>query len=148
MTGVRALRRHGAALMSCMLLLALAWCAPARAQDPRTTVVQGAAREWLVAADRLDAKKTWDTAGTKFKQAITLDGWAEALRAAREPLGNADQRALVSTRFDTQFAGAPPGDYALVQYRTAFAKKSEGHETLTMEREADGAWRVIGYFIR
>lgn len=132
----------------CAGLALLAWLAPAAAQDPRTTEVQGVARAWLRHADRLDGAATWAAAGAKFKAAITPARWTEALRAARSPWGAVEQRALTSTRFDTAFAGAPPGDYALVQFRTAYAKKSEGHETVTLEREPDGTWRVIGYFIR
>jgi hypothetical protein len=32
-------------------------------------------------------------------------------------------------------------------FRTSFAKHTEGQETLTLEREPDGVWRVIGYSI-
>jgi hypothetical protein len=42
----------------------------------------------------------------------------------------------------------PEGDYALVGYVTNFAKRPEGHETVTLEHEADGTWRVVGYFVR
>ena len=40
------------------------------------------------------------------------------------------------------------GDYAVIVFRTAFEKKVSVAETLTMEREPDGKWRVIGYSIR
>ena len=36
----------------------------------------------------------------------------------------------------------------MFRYRTAFAKKTESVELLTLEYEADGVWRVIGYEIR
>jgi hypothetical protein len=130
------------------LVLALAWGACAQAQDARTTVVQNAARQWLAAADKLDGATTWKTAGSKFKQAITMERWTASLRAAREPWGAVQQRASISTRFETQFEGVPPGEYALVRYRTAYEKNSGGHETVTLEREPDGVWRVIGYFVR
>ena len=40
------------------------------------------------------------------------------------------------------------GEYALIIYATSFANKAEGHETLTLERESNGKWRSVGYFIR
>jgi hypothetical protein len=36
---------------------------------------------------------------------------------------------------------------ALAQFRTTFAKKTDTRETVTLEHEADGAWRVVGYVI-
>ena len=36
----------------------------------------------------------------------------------------------------------------IVVFRTEFAKRSTGIESLTMEREADGKWRVVGYLMR
>jgi Protein of unknown function (DUF4019) len=57
--------------------------------------------------------------------------------------------ALLSTTFKTNFAGAAAeGDYALLLYRTSFANRTDARETVTLEREPDGTWRVIGYFIR
>ena len=74
--------------------------------------------------------------------------WTKALHTYREPFGKVVQRAIVSTSFRTEIPGAPDGNYALLQFRTAFDKKSEGHESVTLELEPDGKWRVIGYFIR
>jgi hypothetical protein len=44
--------------------------------------------------------------------------------------------------------GAPEGEYALIVYRTAYGNRVDTRETVTLERETDGTWRVIGYFIR
>lgn len=135
--------RLGAALLALLLVPARAF-----AQDARESVVQAAAREWLQKTDRLDGQASFDSAGAKFKAAISVAQWTEALKKARGPFGKTLQRASVSTAFSRQFQGVPDGDYALLVYRTAFEKKSEGHESVTLEREADGQWRVIGYFIR
>ena len=64
------------------------------------------------------------------------------------PLGAVLDRATVKTSFQTNFPGVPEGEYALVSYRTRFANTLQGHETVTLEREADGNWRVLGYFVR
>jgi hypothetical protein len=58
------------------------------------------------------------------------------------------QRTVVRTTFEKSFPGLPAGDYALLLYRTAFAKQVDSEESVTLEREADGAWRVVGYVIR
>jgi hypothetical protein len=42
----------------------------------------------------------------------------------------------------------PDGEYAQIVFRTIFASKPDGSEQVSLEREADGQWRVIGYFPR
>jgi hypothetical protein len=121
----------------------------ALAQDPRTTAVQQAARAFLALTDRDDGMASWQLAGKQFQNAITDVRWTEALHGVRVPLGSVVERALLSTKFTTNFAGAAAeGDYALLLFRTSFDNRTDARETVTLERESDGAWRVIGYFIR
>lgn len=42
----------------------------------------------------------------------------------------------------------PEGKYVVVQFDTVFEKKAGAVETAAMMLDADGAWRVSGYFIR
>jgi len=120
----------------------------ARAQDPRAADVQRAAREWLALTDRFDSIGSRDAAGKRFREATTADDWSLALRRERSPLGSVEQRTLLQTRFDRSFPGFADGDYALVLFRSAFAKRQDVRESVTLEREADGRWRVIGYALR
>jgi hypothetical protein len=134
------------------LLVALAGCAaialPARAQDARSAEAQKAARDWLVLSDRLDGPASRVAAGRKFQAAITVERWTAALTQVRGSVGALVQRAIVSTRFVPTFPGAPDGDYAIVEFRAAFEAKADALETLSLEREVDGVWRVIGYYIQ
>ena len=120
----------------------------ARAQDPRTSMVQEAARAWLAETDREGGAASWKLAGKQFQSAIPVERWTESLNQVRKPVGAVIERAAISTRFLKSFPGAPDGAYAMVVYRTSFAKKTEAQETVTLERESDGVWRVIGYFIK
>jgi hypothetical protein len=122
--------------------------AAALAQDPRASAVQTAARDWLALVDRSDTQASWDAAGKKFQAALPAAGWAAALAKARAPLGAIKGRTISKTDFRTKFQDYPEGDYALIIYTTSFANKTAGQETVTLERESDGKWRVIGYFIR
>ncbi len=140
----RGRRRALAVLSTC----ALAAMRLAVAQDPRVSDAQRAARDWLALSDAGDPLSTWKTAGAKFQAAMPPAEWGNAISKVRTPLGALVQRTLASTQTTNQFAGQPPGDYALLVYRTAFANKTDASETVTMEREADGQWRVIGYSIR
>lgn len=141
------IRRRGLlAVLFCISVVAAV--GSARAQDPRGSMAQNEARNWLVLTDRGDSVASWRAAGKKFQSAITDDRWGESLRQVRPPLGALTDRTLLSTQFTTRFPGTPEGDYALLVFRSSFAKKTDAQETVTLEREADGAWRVIGYFIR
>jgi hypothetical protein len=136
------------------LLVVLACCLSATgsgsalAQDPRATAAQKEARSWLALTDRGDALASWSATGKQFQNAISADKWADSLKQVRPPLGALVERTLLSTQFTTSFQGAPDGDYVLLVFRSSFAKKIDSRETVTLEHEADGAWRVIGYFIR
>ena len=136
------------------LLVVLACCLSATgigsalAQDPRATAAQKQARNWLELTDRGDALASWSAAGKKFQNAISADKWADSLNQVRPPLGALLERTMLSTELTTSFPGAPDGDYVLLVFRSSFAKKIDSRESVTLEREADGAWRVIGYFIR
>ena len=83
-----------------------------------STDLAGAAAAWLALVDRGDADASWQAAGASFRAAATASDWAGKLQAARAPLGPLTSRML-----------------AVV-------------ETLTLVREDDGQWRVVGYFIR
>ena len=120
----------------------------ARAQDPRAADVQRAAREWLAMTDRFDSIGSREAAGKRFKEAMTADEWSLALRRERSPLGTQEQRTLLQTLFEKSFGGLPEGEYALVSFRSAYSSRPEVRETVTLERETDGRWRVIGYFLR
>jgi hypothetical protein len=120
----------------------------AQAQDPRASEVQAAARTWLALVDRGDLAASWKAGGKKFQEAMAADTWADAMREAREPLGPVVSRAVISTRFQQNLPNGPDGDYSLVVYESSFEKRGAGRESVTLERESDGVWRVIGYFIR
>jgi hypothetical protein len=141
-------RRALARLLAALVVVAAAMPTPVLAQDPQSTFVQKVARDWLALIDGESVLDSWGAAGSKFKQAITPARWGESLQEVRAPFGALEQRTMLATSFSKTLPGAPDGDYALVQFRTTFAKKTAARETVTLERETDGAWRVIGYFIR
>ncbi|MDQ2963790.1 MAG: DUF4019 domain-containing protein [Pseudomonadota bacterium] len=135
------------------LLFALIWLAwlvagSAVAQDPKATAAQATARDWLALADRSDAQASWNTAGKKFQAAMPLRAWTDALAKARTPLGPVKSRTISNTDFRKKFQNFAEGDYALIVYATSFTNKARAQESLTLEHEPDGKWRVVGYFIR
>jgi hypothetical protein len=122
----------------------------ATAQDPRAAVPQRAARDWLALVDKLDFAASFAAAGDKFRAPITQEEWADALAKARSPLGAVVQRTIAETTFDRASTpdGGPELDIVVILFRTAFANRTGGSESVTLALDPDGAWRVIGYFIR
>lgn len=143
MTAAIGRRAALAAIAGCCILLAPL----AHAQDPRAAVVQDAAREWLAIVDRFDVDASFQAAGDKFREALKADGWAAAMKTVRQPLGAVVQRTAAQTQFVNQLPGHPPGEYALIAFRTSFEKQAVARELVTLE--VDGyRWRVVGYTIQ
>jgi hypothetical protein len=138
----------GVAMRLCAALCLMCFAASAFGQDPRAIAVQAAARSWLALVDRGDAQGAWKAAGKKFQTTLSADAWAAELNRAQDQMGKAVQRTVGPARFQSSFSGLPDGDYAQILFRTSFAKRPNGSEQLTLEREADGLWRVVGYFPR
>ena len=107
-----------------------------------------AAREWLALADASDGAGSWAASASLFRGAVTADDWSRARDAARRPLGQVLERRLRQARAETELPGAPDGEYIVLEYDTRFERKRAAVETVTPMRDADGRWRVSGYFIR
>lgn len=107
-----------------------------------------AAKTWLQKLDDGDYRGTWDTAAASFRKAITRDKWDADVGAVRKAVGALQVRNNRGARFTRSLPGAPDGDYVLIQNDTRFQHKAAAIETVTMAREADGVWRLAGYFVR
>lgn len=131
-------------------VLSLAVCVqPAAAQESATATqaATAAAEAWLALADAGDYAASWAEGAQAFRGAVTQPQWNDALRSVRAPLGAVKSRKLVSAQYTRRLPGAPDGEYVVIQYQTTFATR-EGIETVTPMREADGSWKVSGYYIK
>ena len=106
------------------------------------------AKAWLKLVDAADATGSWEAAGEAFRAAVTPDLWSAQLKAARGPIDPVTSRSLAVEQQFTELPGAPLGRYVVQQYHSVYGEVNAVVETLTLEQEADGAWRVVGYFIR
>lgn len=116
--------------------------------SPNNEAVDAPAAAWLAQVDAGDARASWEAAGAAFRDAVTPEVWGERLRDARGPLGALTSRTLaVEQRLDG-LPAAPAGEYVVRQYHSVYGAVKAVVETLTLLRENDGVWRVVGYFIR
>jgi hypothetical protein len=109
---------------------------------------QQAAEAWLADVDAQRYPESWMGAAALFRGAIDQAGWVKSVGAVRGPLGPLKSRALKSAHYAKTLPGAPDGEYVVLKYDTVFDKKEHAVETVTPMKDADGLWRVSGYFIR
>jgi hypothetical protein len=127
---------------------ALAAKLPAAAQDPRLTQAQAAGMQWLAQVDAGDVDGTYAAAARRFQSALTPEQWTAAVAGTRAQFGTMVRRTLANARSTDDIPGKPEGEFAMFLFRTEFTKRDVTMETLTLEHEADGKWRVVGYSLR
>jgi hypothetical protein len=107
-----------------------------------------AARSWLALLDAGNYAESWSAASTLFRQRVPQSQWQSAASNARGPLGALKSRRRQSATFESTLPGAPDGEYVVVQFASFFENKTSAIETVTPRKDADGNWRVSGYYIR
>ncbi len=138
-----------AKLPALALAVCLAWAgAPAAADEASEAAAVAVSRSWLALIDGGGYGEGWDRAAALIKGAVSKAEFARALDGVRRPLGALISRRLLSKQAATSLPGAPDGTYVVIQYETVFENKRAAVEIITPMLEADGAWRVAGYFIR
>jgi len=121
---------------------------PALAQDPQQSVARAATLSWLELADAGNGPGSYGAAAKRFRDAMSEEQWTAALRRARERFGPMKRRTFLVVRPPEPTNDTPTGEFLVVMFRTEFGLRDSATETLTLEREADGKWRVVGYLIR
>lgn len=142
------------------LPLALAFAPASRAQTPPAAPAQGeqpsvrddreaveAGGKWLALIDAGKAGAAWDDAAGQLKRAVPRAKFVAAMRDQRKPLGKLAARTPVRFGRSHEMPGAPPGDYAIVEYEAKFARGKLA-EVLVWTLEDGDIWRVAGYEYR
>jgi len=108
---------------------------------------QESAEAWLDLIDE-ERYESWDEAASLVKDAVTKENWGRSIGGARNPMGSVVSRNVKSRTYAESLPGAPDGKYVVIQYDTVFANKKSAVETITPMMDADGEWRVSGYYIK
>ena len=133
-----------------LVVITLVFATLALAQDntDKIKAAEAAAESWLKFVDSGDYSQSWIEASSLFKSHVTEKEWEQKVAAARGPLGALFSRNLKSAHYETEIAGAPDGQYVVIQYDSSFANKKSAVETVTPMLDKDGQWRVSGYLIK
>jgi hypothetical protein len=107
-----------------------------------------AAKAWLQLMDKGEYYKTWETASSLFQNAIDKEKWVKKVKPVREPFGKIISRKIKKYQYLKALPGAPDGEYVYIQFQTSFEKKRASIETITPMLDADGIWKVSGYYVK
>lgn len=106
------------------------------------------ALQWLTLVDSARYQQSWEESAEIFQNAVSAEGWQKQLERVRGPLGEVLNREVKSTQYATTLPGAPDGEYVIVTFQSSFENKKSAIETVTPMKDAQGIWRVSGYYIR
>ncbi len=146
------------ALTIVFLLAGLMTVAPSLAQDDAATVTKketdqavAAMQTWLAEMDDGKYDQSWTDASDSFKKAVTSDKWVALSTSVRTPLGKLKDRKLASAMYQTGLMSTGtimPGQFVIAQFETSFENLQYARETVTFEKDAGGAWKASGYYIK
>ena len=105
------------------------------------------ARSWLALIDSEKYDQSWSEASAMFQNGVKQQDWAQMAKGVRVPLGAVVSRTLLKVTMANSLPGAPDGEYAVIQFNTAFKNKVKAVETITMAADG-GKWKAAGYFIK
>jgi len=98
--------------------------------------------DWLSLVDNGSYLQTWEYLSDIFKSALTKDRWVDDLNDNRKPLGKLIKR---EQQHVTASSDASVGDYLIFQYQSSFEKKTSANETVSVIKDRDGNWKILGY---
>lgn len=107
-----------------------------------------AAEGWGSLIDAGRYEDAWTESAAMARTSIDRERWIAELRKARASMGELQSRILKDASYSKQLPNAPSGVYYVIQYQSIFVNRLSANETLVMVLEADGRWRVAGYYIR
>ena len=120
--------------------------------QPEVTAQKSAAHksaeQWLALVDAGNYAESWKTAAGYFQTAVPQDQWEHTIATVREPLGDLVSRKLKSAHYTKSLPGTPDGEYVVLLFDTSFTNKKTAVETVTPMLDADGTWKVSGYYIK
>ena len=138
--------RAAARQLTVMLAFVLAACAQSNPEAEQAAYE--ASKPWIALMDKGEYEKCWDEAAPWFRDKVgSLEMWIAKADETRDPLGEMKFRELRTTTYATNPIGAPDGEYTIVVYSSSWDAGSI-FETVSMQRQADGSWGVVGYHVK
>jgi len=103
---------------------------------------------WLKITDNESSSESWLAASPYFQTQISCSDWDRLFSHARGTLGAVLSRAVDEAKEYTPPSDIPSGEYVIVTFATDFENKLGVIESVTNQKQPDGRWAVVGYFIK
>jgi hypothetical protein len=117
--------------------------------DPQTLAAgTRAAEDFLQLVDAGEYEQSWETASSLLTDKVFLEVWNRQLFAMRSRVGTLLRRQQEDAALSEMAEGAPDGQYLTLTYGSSFKNQDSAIETVILALEADGNWRVAGYFLK
>ncbi|HDH50620.1 MAG TPA: DUF4019 domain-containing protein [Nitrospirae bacterium] len=113
-------------------------------EKPKEETPVQAVEKWLALIDEGKYSESWVGLADLFKKNVKKEEWADDLNRFRKPLGKLLKREL---QHDTKSSEEQVGEYLIFQYEASFENKKLTTEAVSVVRDKDGKWRILGYFI-
>ena len=136
--------------LAALLLCGFAGCSGCGPQDHSQDIKQATAAVdvWVKVIDQGDYGAAYDQTGAQFKKMVGKDAWVKQITPYRGALGAVNSRKLESADYSGDIPDLQPGQYVLLKYKTSFKSMPNSHEEVTVQKEKDGVWRCLGYYVR
>ena len=102
---------------------------------------------WVKLIDQGNYDAAYDQTGDQFKKMVGKDAWVKQITPYRGALGPLISRKLESAAYSDNIPDLKPGQYVLIKYATSFKLRPNAVEEITAQKEGDGVWRSLGYYI-
>ena len=145
------MHRKSLQLVGITLALLLTLVLPAAAQqndDAKEKAAIAAADKFLALVDAGKYAESWSEASSLFKSQVTQAEWVKKISRLRPVFGAVIKRTVKASHFMESPPGAPDGAYVRIIFQSSFEKKKDTLEIVTPSLDADGEWRVSGYFMK
>lgn len=104
--------------------------------------------DWLRITDNENSSESWLAASPYFQTQISCHEWDRQFSKARGSLGAVRSRAVDDATEYTPPSDTPSGEYVIVTFVSDFENKSGAIESVTTQKQPNGRWAVVGYFIK
>lgn len=104
--------------------------------------------DWLRITDNESSSESWLAASPYFQTQISCSNWDKQFSRARGALGAVLSRAVDEAKEYTPPSDIPSGEYVIVTFTTDFENRAGAIEAVTNQKQPDGRWAVVGYFIK
>jgi len=132
------------ALVTSLVLIAFLAASLLSCEKRKEELAIQAAESWLALVDEEKYPESWEGLAGLFKKNIKKEEWVNDLNRFRKPLGKLLKRKL---QHETESSEASVGEYLIFQYETSFENKKSVVEAVSVIKDNDGKWRILGYSI-